>query len=92
MEQTILQETEYAYISMYLSSGQAKRLAVDALSPKQTEDLVHEGGVIDGDGEVDVARMAGTGLLAEITCCAASELGRKSAKFIIGGWVAEMAR
>lgn len=49
-------------------------MTVDTLSADQAKDLVHKGRVVDWDGKIDVAGMAGTGLLAEIACRTAGGL------------------
>lgn len=58
---------------MDFSSCQTEAITIDALSAYQAKDLVHEGRVVDRNGEVDVARMARTGLLAEVASRTAGE-------------------
>ena len=51
--------------------GKTEPVAVNTLRAEQTVCLVHEDGVVDGHGELDMAGMAGTLRLAKVTCCAA---------------------
>lgn len=59
MEQTVLEQTEHAGIAVKVFPDHAQAVTVDALCTKKAVCLVYKDGVIDRNGEFDVAGMAG---------------------------------
>lgn len=66
LDQTMLQQPQLANVFVQVFLRHSKTLAVNTTGLEETVCLVHEYGVIDRDGELDVAGMAGASRLVQV--------------------------